>query len=257
MCPARPQSQLPPPRWAFSALPRLPFLRDVPPKARAALSRQARERTFTGWQWGLLGALPPVAFVAPIAAAWWLAPSARWFVIGIAAGPAAGLLLGVGLRCAYVNPRVWQRFRGVLSEHGRCARCGYDLTGTPSAPACPECGMAVRPDLGTRRFEETAKIDADAELRRTAILLPSFIAGVLAASVWYFAATRRLPHWLIPLAGGLALLPLGWAVSCWDIRRFRRRRGLCRRCGCEPRGGPICCDGCEDPSRSRPGLNSH
>jgi hypothetical protein len=257
MCPAGPQSQLPPPRWAFSALPRLPFLRDVPPKARAALSRQARERTFTGWQWGLLGALPAVAFVAPIAAAWWLAPSARWFVIGIAAGPAAGLLLGVGLRCAYVNPRVWQRFRGILSEHGRCARCGYDLTGTPSAPACPECGMAVRPDLGTRRFEETAKIDADAELRRTAILLPSFIAGVLAASVWYFAATRRLPHWLIPLAGGLALLPLGWAVSCWDIRRFRRRRGLCRRCGCEPRGGPICCDGCEDPSRSRPGLNSH
>jgi len=110
----------------------------------------------------------------------------------------------------------------------------------------------VRPDLGTRTFEETAKIDAEAELRRTAILMPSFIIGVVGVGAWYFVATRHLPYWLILLAGGVALLPLGYAVSWWDIRLFRRRRALCLRCGCERRGGTICCDGCEDPSRSRP-----
>lgn len=230
----------------------MPFLRDLPGPTRAALTRQARERAFTWWQWGLVGVLPPVAFLVAIAAAWWLAPNVRWFVIGLAAGPVAGLLLGVGLRCAYVNPRVWQRFRGVLSEHGRCARCGYDLTGTPAAPACPECGTPVRPDLGTRRFEETAKIDAESELRRTAVLLPSFVVGVVGVGAGYFVVTRHLPYWLIPLAGGVALLPFGYAVSWWDIRRFRRRRALCPRCGCEERGGTICCGGCQDPSRSRP-----
>jgi rubrerythrin len=28
---------------------------------------------------------------------------------------------------------------------GRCDACGYDMTGTPSADRCPECGAGWRP----------------------------------------------------------------------------------------------------------------
>jgi hypothetical protein len=157
--------------------------------------------------------------------------------------------VGLWLRCGYVNPRIWQCFRGILSEHGRCPQCGYDLAGTPAAAACPECGTAVRPDLGTRSFEETARIDSGFELRRVAILLPCSVVGF---GVLYWAVTRQPPHWVILMASGMALLPLGYAVFHWDRRRLRKRKCLCLRCGCEPRGGTVCCNGCEDPSRSRP-----
>src|SRR5438270_3293952 len=94
---------LPPPRWAFRTLPRVPYLRELPTYARVALTHQARERAFAWWEWGLLNVLPPLVFAAPIAAAWWLAPSAKWFVIGLAAGPIAGFVGGMWLRCAYIN----------------------------------------------------------------------------------------------------------------------------------------------------------
>ena len=106
------------------------------------------------------------------------------------------------------------------------------------------------PDRGTRTFEETAKIDAGSEIRRVAILLPSLIVGL---GVPYWAVTRQPPHWVILTSAGLALLPLGYAAFWWDRRRVRKRNRLCLRCGCESRGGTICCNGCEDPSRCRAG----
>ena len=41
-----------------------------------------------------------------------------------------------------VWPMVRQRERERLAKAGRCARCGYDLTGNTSG-ICPECGTTV------------------------------------------------------------------------------------------------------------------
>jgi len=239
----------PSPRWAFKALPKVPYLRELPTFAEAALTHQAQERAFAWWQWGLMKGLPPLLVAASIAAAWWLAPSASWFLIGITAGPIGGFLIGLWLRCAYINPRVWQRFRGILAEHGRCPQCGYDLAGISAAIPCPECGMMVRTDRGTRTFEETARIGVQSEFRRLGFLLPSCIVGL---AVSYWAVTRQPPYWVVVMASGIGLVALGYAVFWWDRRRSRERSRLCLRCGCESRGGTVCCDGCEDPSRTRP-----
>ncbi len=44
--------------------------------------------------------------------------------------------------CAWVRS-MWRRVRGVVcARKGKCARCGYDLRGTPAGKPCSECGAA-------------------------------------------------------------------------------------------------------------------
>src|SRR5436305_291234 len=81
-------------------------------------------------------------------------------------------------------------------------------------------------------------------------------ACTFASIVLVFSAISRFPpYWAILLAAGVAVGLLGDPLVSWDRRRSRKRRGVCLRCGCEPRGGTICCTGCEDPSRAGPGLD--
>jgi hypothetical protein len=242
---------LPAPRWAVGPLPRIPYLPDLPLAARKALRRQATERAFTWWQWLLLHGLFIAAFAVPIVVGIWMARAALGvpWVLGMVGGAFIGTIVAAALWCGFVNPRIWQRFRGVVGEHGLCPHCGYDLRGVPAAPVCTECGARVGPRGNRRRIEETAGTDAAAERRRLMVLLTCTFASIVLV---FSAISRFPPSWPILLAAGVSVGLLGDPLVSWDRRRSRKRRGVCLRCGCEPRGGTICCTGCEDPSRARP-----
>ena len=232
----------------------MPYLPDLPLVARKALRRQAQERAFTWWQWLLLHVLFIILFAVPSLAGVWMArPAIRvpW-ALGLVAGSIVGSTMAAALWCAFVNPRIWQRFRGVLGDHGLCPQCGYDLRGVPAAPVCTECGARVAPRGKRLRIEETARIDRAAEVRRLIVLWPCTIASIVLV-LWALSSFPR--HWPIPLATGVALGLVGTPIVHWDRRRLRKHRGNCLRCGCEPRGGPFCCTGCEDPSRSLPTVD--
>jgi hypothetical protein len=79
--------------------------------------------------------------------------------VAVAAGIAAwGVLLGG--RYVLLALRWLPRYeRWDRATHGRCARCGYDLTGNASG-VCPECGAAIErrpppPPGGVRMIPES------------------------------------------------------------------------------------------------------
>jgi hypothetical protein len=85
-----------------------------------------------------IGSVLLLAVVALAAQSGWQSEHAQelarlgfWVVIGAVAASEAVL-------------RVHRRRRRKRERSGRCAACGYDLTGNVSG-ICPECGMSVDP----------------------------------------------------------------------------------------------------------------
>ncbi len=75
-------------------------------------------------------------------AVWW------WFQVGWPpATPAVFVPLWAPLAgAAGLTGLAWWRARPAAS--GRCAECRYDLTGTPVAAVCPECGAGTAGGVG-------------------------------------------------------------------------------------------------------------
>jgi hypothetical protein len=98
--------------WAFQALPILclPF--------------------FFVWVFFIKGGRDPVAI-------------ALWSTIFLC------LVIGIWGFCTSARRKRFDRVRDAMLRHGRCPRCGYNLTGLPADPddgavVCPECGCAWR-----------------------------------------------------------------------------------------------------------------
>lgn len=62
-------------------------------------------------------------------------------------------LIGYGLGQLYIRRRIRQGDADWRISHWQCPECGYDLTGSMTAVACPECGEAIPAKL-RKHFEK-------------------------------------------------------------------------------------------------------
>lgn len=90
--------------------------------------------------------------------------------------------------------------RSAAGRRGRCAACGYDLTGRADASRCPECGHPVDEMDSLRTLERTF-------FRRAGWLLA---VGTVAALASIIAIVATMGDRAALFAVPLVLLVLGW-----------------------------------------------
>jgi hypothetical protein len=115
------------------------LLADLPPDQRHALWREAHSRAKRNWRFWA-GAAVTVGCL--FAADRLVLRHVRYtFIVDLVV---IGVAAYVG---TFIGERLWLRvairyLQGRLTEMGRCAGCGYNLTGNTSG-VCPECGIVV------------------------------------------------------------------------------------------------------------------
>ncbi|MCC7389476.1 MAG: hypothetical protein IT431_11975 [Phycisphaerales bacterium] len=117
------------------------------------------------------------------------------------------LLLAVGLRGR------------LLDRHPHCRRCGFDLIGTPGAPACPECGSDLAGPKAIKPYDRRRRAGPLA----AGLVILAIVLTLSAGLVWSIASGVNLnpykPVWLLLSEAGSGRVATADAAAAELIAR--------------------------------------